>query len=199
MEAILQNLSESIGIWGYLVLFFYSLGGGFIALLAASILSSGVVESLNSLNIFISIFVAGIANFIGSSALCYISRFQKNEIMKYLIKHRRKIALAHIWVKKYDFWIIFIHKYLYGIKTIIPLVIGFSKYSFKKFIIYNFISSIIWAVVIGTISYLMGDMVKKIYEDSSPYIFPLVGIIIILLILILLNIIAKRSNIIKHK
>lgn len=187
MEEILQNLSSQIGVWGYVILFFYSLGGGFVAILAAGILSSGVVESINSLNIYICIFIAALANFIGSNALFYISRNQKAEVMKYLSKHKRKIALSHIWIKKYDFFVIFLHKYLYGIKTIIPMVIGIGKYKASKFLIYNFFASFIWAGLIGGVSYLMGDILRRLYDKySSPYIFPLVGICIIAIIALII-------------
>ncbi|RAX51635.1 hypothetical protein CCY99_08715 [Helicobacter sp. 16-1353] len=195
MESILQSLSQSIGIWGYIVLFFYSLGGGFVAILAAGILSSGVVESITTLNIYLCIFVASIANFIGSSGLFYLSRFQKAEVIKFFKNHRRKIALSHIWIKKYDYWIIFIQKYLYGIKTIIPIVIGFSKYSLKKFLIYNFIASFIWGSVVGGISYMMGDIIERIYTKySNPYIFPVVGIGILILFFFLANMITKKGE-----
>lgn len=187
MDAILQTLSDSIGIWGYVILFFYSLGGGFVALLAAGILSSA-----ESLNIFICILVAGSANFIGSCLLFYLSRYQKNEVMKMFQKHRRKIALAHIWIKKFGVWIIFIHKYLYGIKTIVPIVVGFSKYAGKKFVAYNALASFVWASAIGVIAYIMGDLIRQIYERySNPYIFPVSALCIILAFVFLANKITK--------
>lgn len=183
MDAILQNLSDSIGIWGYMILFLYSLGGGFVALLAA-----GILASTKTLNIFICIVVAGGANLIGSTALFYLSRYQKNEVMSYLKKHRRKIALAQIWIKKFGVWIIFIHKYLYGIKTIIPIVIGFSKYGGRKFIAYNALASFAWAIIIGGVSYIMGDFIKQIYERySNPYIFPAIAVCIVLAFIFLVN------------
>lgn len=192
MESILQTLSQSIGIWGYIILFFYSLGGGFVALLAAGILAS--VES-SSLNIIICILVAGIANLVGSSGLFYLSRYQKNEVMRFLKNHRRKIALSHIWVKKFGVWIIFIHKYLYGIKTIVPMVIGFSKYGDKKFIAYNAISSFLWAILIGSIAYIMGDVIRRIYETySNPYIFPIIGISLILGIVFIADRVTKSAK-----
>ena len=189
MDSILQTLSESLGLLGYVILFFYSLGGGFVALLAAGILSS--IES-TSLNIALCIFVAGIANLIGSSALFYLSRYQKAEVMRFLKNHRRKIALSHIWIKKFDYFIIFIHKYLYGIKTIVPMVIGFSKYSGKKFVLYNFFASFLWAIIIGALSYMMGDVLRRAYDEySNPYIFPAIGICIIVILVVVANRVTK--------
>ncbi len=189
MDSVLQTLGESLGVWGYIILFFYSLGGGFVALLAAGIISS--IES-SSLNIALCIFVAGSANLIGSSALFYLSRYQKNEVMRFLRNHRRKIALSHIWIKKFDYFIIFIHKYLYGIKTIVPMVIGFSKYSGKKFVFYNFFASFLWAIIIGVLSYAMGETIRYVYEKySNSYIFYAIGICIIVALVFIANRVTK--------
>lgn len=193
MESILETLSQSIGIWGYVVLFFYSFGGGLVALVAAGILSSGVIENINSLNIYICIFIASVANFIGSSLLFFMSRYQKKEVMKYFRSHRRKIALSHIWIKKYSYLIVFIHKYLYGIKTIIPLVIGFSKFDRNKFLIYNFTASFIWGAIVGGVSYIMGDFIRKIYNQyANPYILPVITITMVILIILFVNKITKK-------
>lgn len=183
MEDILQNLGNAIGMWGYAIIFFYSLGGGLVAIFAAGIISSGVVESINPLNIYLCILVAAVGNFIGSSILFYIARNQKAEVIKYLYKHKRKIALSHIWIKKYDFFVIFFHKYIYGIKAIIPMAIGIGKYSARKFLIYNVFASLVWAILIGGISYFMGSALKRLYDEySNPYIFPIAGILIICII-----------------
>ena len=185
-ETIIEIWDTYVEKWGYVILFFYSLGGGFVALLAAGILSS--IES-NSLNIALCIFVAGIANLIGSSALFYLSRYQKSEVMRFLKNHRRKIALSHIWIKKFDYFIIFIHKYLYGIKTIVPMVIGFSKYSGKKFVLYNFFASFLWAIIIGALSYAV---LRRAYDEySNPYIFPAIGICIIVILVFVANRVTK--------
>ncbi len=193
MESILHSLGQSIGVWGYIVLFFYSLGGGLVAILAAGILSSGVIESINSLNLAISIFVGGVANFIGSSGLFYLSRYQKSEVMKYFRSHRRKIALSHIWIKRFGFWIIFLQKYLYGIKTIIPIVVGFSKYSARKFVAYNFFASMLWALVIAGVGYIAGDSIKRLYEHSNSYIFPIVGLAILAFIIFIIIKVTKKT------
>ena len=189
MEDILNSLSASIGIWGYVVLFFYSLGGGFVALLAAGILSSG---GENAMNITLIIIVACISNFLGSNLLFLISKYQKHEILQLFKKHRRKIALSHIWLKKYGLWIVFIHKYSYGVKTIIPIVIGFSKCNFSSFLFLNLAASLLWALVFGIIGYFMGDFIRNSIIGVASYIIPIFGICFILIIFYLISKITKR-------
>jgi len=101
-------------------------------------------------------------------------------MMRQFRKHRRKLALSHLLMKKYGSWIILMQKFVYGIKTLIPLAIGLTKYDFTKFTILNLLSAAVWTLVIGVGSYLAGDALIRAYEVISerPYIAPLVLVVI---------------------
>ncbi len=175
MEDILTNLET----YGYIVLFLYSFGGGFIALMGA-----GVLSYTGHMDLEIAILVAFIANFLGDTMLFYMGRYNKKDVMGYLHKHKRKLALSHILMKRHGSWVIFLQKYVYGIKTLIPLAIGLTKYDFKKFTLLNLFASAIWAVVIGIASYMAGEAIKSVYEiiAQKPYIAPITLVSIVALI-----------------
>ncbi len=175
MEDILTNLET----YGYIVLFLYSFGGGFIALMGA-----GVLSYTGHMNLEVAILVAFIANFLGDTMLFYMGRYNKKDVMGYLHKHKRKLALSHILMKRHGSWVIFLQKYVYGIKTLIPLAIGLTKYDFKKFTLLNLFASAIWAVLIGVASYMAGEAIKSTYEiiAQRPYIAPVALVSIIALI-----------------
>ncbi len=175
MEDILSNLQT----YGYLVLFLYSFGGGFLALMGA-----GVLSYAGHMDLGISILVAFIANFIGDLVLFYMGRYNKKEVMGYMHKHKRKLALSHVLMKRHGSWVIFIQKYVYGIKTLIPLAIGITKYDLKKFAILNFFASLLWAVTIGFASFMAGEAIQHAYGfvAQRPYLAPAILILIIALI-----------------
>lgn len=174
MDAILENLET----YGYIVIFFYSLGGGYLGLLGA-----GVLSYAGKMDITTSIAIATLANFLGDTALFYLSRYQKSDMMQYLKKHRRKLALSHLLMKKHGDWIIFIQKFVYGIKTLIPIAIGLSKYPFLRFTYLNIVASIIWGVIVGVGSYLSGAFFMQLYEKVAKYPILLPIILITLLAL----------------
>ncbi len=175
MEDMLTNLET----YGYIVLFLYSFGGGFIALMGA-----GVLSYTGHMNLETAILVAFIANFLGDTMLFYMGRYNKKDVMGYLHRHKRKLALSHLLMKRHGSWVIFLQKYIYGIKTLIPLAIGLTKYDFKKFTLLNLFASAIWALIIGTVSYMAGEAIKSAYEiiAQRPYIAPIALLSIIALI-----------------
>jgi membrane protein DedA with SNARE-associated domain len=167
----LEDTFSNLATYGYIGLFLYSLGGGFVALVGA-----GVLSYMGKMDIGTAIAVAFVANALGDVMLFYMARYQKTTMMEGIRKHRRKLALSHIMMKKYGSWIILIQKYVYGIKTLIPIAIGLTKYDFKKFAILNVGSSAIWALSVGLGSYYSGAPLIKVAEliGEKPWIAPIV-------------------------
>ncbi len=170
MEETFSNLAT----YGYIGLFLYSLGGGFIAIIGA-----GVLSFMGKMDLSLSIFIAFIANALGDVLLFYLARYQKSMMMDGLRKHRRKLALSHVLMKKYGSWIILLQKFVYGIKTLVPIAIGLTKYDFKRFAILNVLSAGVWALIFGLGSYYSGSILIKIAEfiAANPWIAPLILIV----------------------
>ncbi len=170
MEDTFSNLAT----YGYIGLFLYSLGGGFVALVGAAVLSF-----MGKMDLSLSIMIAFIANALGDFLLFYMARYQKSMMMEGIRKHRRKLALSHMLMKKYGSWIILFQKFVYGIKTLIPIAIGLTKYDFKRFAVLNILSAGVWALVVGFGSYYSGGFLVKVAETISekPWIAPLILVV----------------------
>ena len=72
-----------------------------------------------------------------------------------------KLSVVDEKIKKYPVLIFLIYRFLYGFRTIIPMVIGASKTRTPKFLIYSGVSTVIWATVYCTLGYLMGAFIKS--------------------------------------
>lgn len=171
MDDMLKNLST----YGYLVVFLYSLGGGFVALLGA-----GVLSFMGKMDLTLSITIAFTANVIGDTLLFYMARYHKREMMEYFKKHRRKLAFSHLLLKRRGSWIIVIKKFIYGLKTLIPLAVGLTKYNFMKFTLYNALGAFIWAIVVGGGAYLFGGALIEGYKlvAGKPYLAPIMLVLV---------------------
>lgn len=175
-------MEEFISEWGYIALFLYSFGGGMLALAIA-----GVFSFTGELNIYYVILVASISNFIGDQFLFLIARNNKSYAKSMMSKWGRKIALTHLLMRKYGVWILFIKKYIYGIKTLVPLAMGLTKFDFKKFSFYNFIASFVWGIVVGSIAYFLGQIFLDSLEEYKN-----IGIVTLILLLVLIFRFFKR-------
>jgi len=171
----LQDILTSLSTYGYIALFIYSLGGGFFGIVAATTLSY-----MGKMDLTISMIVAFFSNYLGDMALFYMARFNKDMINPYMIKHRRKFALSNLLVKKYGDFVVFLQKFIYGVKTLVPVAMGFSKYSFVKFGILNIFASALFVVVFTALSYAFSEPIIKVatYVKDHPWIYPIVILVI---------------------
>ena len=138
--------------YGYVILFLWSIIEGEMGLIMA-----GIMTHTGDMNYFMSIFVAGLGGFTGDQIYFYVGRFNKGFIHRKLHKQRRKFAIAHLLLKKYGWPIIFMQRYMYGLRTVIPMSIGITKYSARKFAFINLISAWVWAAITITPAYLYGQ------------------------------------------
>jgi len=168
--------------WGYLALFLYSFGGGMLGLAVA-----GVFASTGELNISYVLIIATVSNFIGDQFLFTIARNNKEYAKKMMQKHKRKIALSHLMMRKYGWLSIIIQKYIYGIKTLIPLVIGLTKFDTKKFLFFNLIAAIIWSLLVGLSAYFLGNIILDYIKEFKQY-----AILLLIVLIIFISYVLKK-------
>ncbi len=161
----------SLETWGYLAVAFFAFGGSLFIVAAA-----GVFSFMGKMDLTTALAVAIVSNFLGDMFLFYLGKYQKKEIQPYFAKHKRKIALATLIMRKYGVFAIFIQKFLYGIKTLVPLSMALSKYDFKKFGFYNFFASIVFVLTIGLSAYYSSEVIIAFFGviKEKPWIAPLV-------------------------
>ena len=172
----MEDIFHSLTTYGYIALFLYSLGGGFFGLVAA-----GALSYLGKMDIVISMLVVFVANYLGDMVLFYMARYNQEMIAPYMKSHRRKFALSHLLVKKYGDFAVFIQKFIYGVKTLVPIAMGLSKYSFVKFGLLNIPATALFVLFFGLLSYKGGEHIVSLFAKlkETPWILPLVLVTLI--------------------
>ncbi len=159
-ELFIELLKE----YGYIILFVWSFTEGEIGLVMA-----GILAHTGDMWVPMAIFVAGLGGFVGDQMYFYIGRYNKKYIFKKLYTQRRKFAIAHLLLKKYGWPLIFIQRYMYGMRTIIPMSIGLTRYSAKKFALINLLSAWVWAAVTIIPAYYLGDEIIALLQQARDY------------------------------
>jgi membrane protein DedA with SNARE-associated domain len=150
--------------YGYVILFAWSILEG-----ESGLIMAGVLSHTGDMNYLLSIFIAGLGGFAGDQIYFYIGRFNKAFIQRKLHRQRRKFAIAHLLLKKYGWPIIFIQRYLYGLRTVIPISIGLTKYSAKRFALINLLSAWVWAAITITPAYFFGAEILNLLAIAKAH------------------------------
>jgi len=150
--------------YGYIILFAWGMIEG-----EAGLIMAGLLSHSGHMNLYIAIFVAGLGGFAGDQVYFYIGRFNKSYVNKKFKGQRRKFALAHLLLQKYGWPIIFAQRYMYGMRTIIPISIGLTRYSAKMFAFINLLSAWCWATFTIVPVWYFGEEILEVLHWIKEY------------------------------
>lgn len=161
--------------YGYIILFAWGMLEG-----EAGLIMAGLLSHSGDMNLYLAIFIAGLGGFCGDQVYFYIGRFNKSYVHKKFRGQRRKFAFAHILLQKYGWPIIFIQRYMYGMRTVIPISIGLTRYSGKMFAFINLISAWCWAAITIVPVWYFGKEILVILDWAKQHWYLAVPLVAIL-------------------
>ena len=150
--------------YGYIILFAWSVIEGEMGLIMA-----GLLCHTGDMWLPLAIFIAGLGGFTGDQIYFFIGRYNKKYVHKKFKNQRRKFALAHLLLQKYGWPIIFAQRYMYGMRTIIPISIGLTRYNAKMFAFINLLSAWVWAALTITPVWYFGDEILQLLDIVKEY------------------------------
>ncbi|MDQ1325845.1 MAG: hypothetical protein QG564_969 [Campylobacterota bacterium] len=161
--------------YGYIILFAWSILEG-----EAGLIMAGLLSHTGNMNLYLAIFVAGLGGFVGDQIYFYIGRFNKKYVHRKFKSQRRKFALAHILLKKYGWPIIFAQRYMYGMRTVIPISIGLTRYDAKTFAFINLISAWCWAAITILPAWYFGEQILQVIIWAKEHWYLTLSFVVII-------------------
>jgi len=71
-------------------------------------------------------------------------------------------------------------RFMYGLRTALPFVMGMSKLDPRKFALFNFIGALLWALAFSLAGKLIGHLMAAIFEDVKEHeIMIALGIVLV--------------------
>jgi membrane protein DedA with SNARE-associated domain len=69
----------------------------------------------------------------------------------------------------YQIIAILAYRFVYGMRTITPIVIGASGFSTSRFVVLNLCSTVLWSVAVSAAGYFFGQVVETVLQDVQRY------------------------------
>ena len=125
------------------------------------------------------ILVAFIGSLCGDQLFFYLGRKQSQVILAKRKSWKGRIDRAQRLLDRFRTPLILGFRFLYGLRTVAPFVIGMSSVATGRFVILNTVGALVWAVSVGGASYLFGHTVETILGDIKLYEIEVLGAIAI--------------------
>jgi membrane protein DedA with SNARE-associated domain len=103
--------------------------------------------------------------------------------LAYLDKHPSwKIKSDRIrkLIQQHQNLVILLFRFVYGIRTVTPFLIGVSGVSSFKYLILNSVGAITWAITLTSLGYVFGHAAELFIDDIKKYEFIIMGFIILI-------------------
>jgi len=137
--------------YGYIILFIGTFLEGETVLVIAGFLAHEKVLFLPWV-----IIVAAIGAFIGDEFFFMLGEIKGKKLIQKYKMIGNQVTKINRLVEKYDISFMIGFRFVYGIRTITPLIMGTSNIPVSRFLIFNAIGAIFWAILIGCLGYLFG-------------------------------------------
>ena len=108
---------------------------------------------------------------------------------------QQKATRIYSFVEKYPTTILLLYRYMYGFRTIIPLVIGLSKISKTRFWLIGLLGTLSWAIVFASIGFWLGKAAEPYFNLIGEYKWHLIaGLIAVILTFVLISKLRQKNK-----
>jgi membrane protein DedA with SNARE-associated domain len=185
-----MSLQELLQNYGYAVLFVGTFLEGETILVIA-----GFLAQQGYLKLPLVILVATFGTLVGDQLFFYIGRFKGRRFLEHRPAWEAKSRRARELLRRHQTWTILGFRFVYGIRTVTPFLIGASGIAPLRFLALNASAAIVWAIVIAVLGYTVGNAVQAVLGDVKRYqLWIIAGIAAFGICLWLLRRFAKASG-----
>jgi membrane protein DedA with SNARE-associated domain len=139
----------------------------------------GFVARRGYLELPLVMLAAFVGAVLGDQLWYYLGRMLgENFIAKRKTWHRTAVK-AHRMVRRYQTIFILTFRFIYGVRTVAPFIIGASRVHPVKFALLNIASAALWAAVVAALGYALGEAANVVLKQVKQYeIWLLVAIVV---------------------
>ena len=107
--------------------------------------------------------------FLADQLYFYLGRLYGQKILKKRPYWQNQVGKVQRLLKQFQTALILLFRFLYGLRTVTPFVIGMSAISPRKFLLLNALGAMIWAVVIGSGGYAFGSVLEGLLGNVKKF------------------------------
>lgn len=107
--------------------------------------------------------------FFGDQLYYHLGRTRGKVLLEKRPDWKSKSEKVFQLLDKHRTWFILGFRFLYGLRTITPFLIGISEIPRSRFIILNMFGAFVWAFTVGILGYFLGNTLEMLLGDIRRY------------------------------
>ncbi|MCX8959654.1 DedA family protein [Erwinia psidii] len=169
-----MDVNHLITQYGYLALFLGCLAEG-----ETFTLLGGVAAHQGLLKYDLVLLTVALGGILGDIALFFVGRYYGTAVLKRFRKHQPQIARANRLIRKRPALFVTGVRFMYGLRIIGPVIIGASRLKPQKFLLFNLIGAVFWALIFVSLGYVGGQVIAPWLHTLDQHLKPLFWLVLI--------------------
>ena len=174
----MMSLEQLVTNYGYLAIFIGTLLEGETILIIG-----GFLVHRGYLKLYIVIILSFFGTLISDQLLFLIGRWKGKRLLEKYNFIKSRINRVNKFLDNNENYVLFGFRFIYGLRTLTPLVLGTTKVKTKKYVVFNIISASVWSVTFGVAGYLIGSVLEKLIGRIENLELEIIILIIIVSLL----------------
>lgn len=108
-----------------------------------------------------------------------IGRKKGKQFVESKPKLLRKIMKIDTLLRKNPTPVLLGYRFLFGFRTAVPLVIGMSSITKRKFLTFSLINTILWDIAFSSLGFFFGAFLKANWKRIEDYEFEIMGCLVL--------------------
>ncbi len=133
------------------------------------LLLAGYAAHQGLLNPYLVFLIAWLGATLGDQFYFWLGRRHGQGLMQRFPKLHHKIENALSLIENHPRKAIFSMRFIWGLRTAIPIALGLSNVSWSLFIVLNIVSALVWVVLIGGAGYIFGAIITQWLGEVHHY------------------------------
>ena len=132
------------------------------------------------LDLPVVILLGGLVAFASDQFFFWMGRIQGNTFLANRPAWQPHVEKAKALLDRNSTLLFLSVRFMYGLRTVLPFVLGMSKLNTKKFVLLDFIGAFLWAITFGLAGHFIGHVMTLIFDDVKEHELPvMIGIALI--------------------
>lgn len=132
---------------------------------------------------------------LGDQLYFYIGRWKGRELVAARPRLNRQSERIDRLLQKHQVWLILGFRFIYGMRTVTPLVLGASNVNAGLFLVLNAVGALLWAVAIGYAGFYFGKALEMTLGRVREYELLVIGVLVsVALVLWLVRVLSRRRR-----
>lgn len=155
---------------------------GYYALLIGTFLEgetimvlAGFAAQRGILDIWWVVVVGFCGTFAGDQLYYFIGRHWGTKLLAKRPAWQAPADRAYRLLRKYEVPFILSFRFLYGVRSVSPFIIGMSGIPVRRFVVLNLIAAVVWAHAVAALGYFLGHAAELFLAEVKEYEMVLFG------------------------